>query len=42
MDSKKKKELEDLIDNALKHEDDLQHDGNKDPVAFIDESDDEN
>jgi hypothetical protein len=35
MDSKKKKELEDLMDSALKHEDDLQHDENEDPVTYV-------
>ena len=42
MDSKKKKELEDFMNDVLKHEDNLQHDEHEDPLTFVDESDNEN
>jgi hypothetical protein len=34
MASKREKEVKEAIDNALKHEDDLQHDQNEEPVTF--------
>ena len=40
MDSKKEKETENLIEDALKHEENLQHDQNEEPVTFAKKTDD--
>ena len=40
MNSKKEKELEHLIEDALKHEENLQHDQNEEPVTFAKKTDD--
>ena len=39
MDSKKRRELEDLMDSALKHEDNLQHDENEEPTTYVNSKD---
>lgn len=37
--SKKEKETEKLIEDALKHEENLQHDQNEEPVTFAKKTD---
>ena len=39
MDSKKEKETKKLIEDALKHEENLQHDQNEEPVTFAKKTD---
>jgi len=34
----REKDVENAINDALKHEDNLQHDENEEPVTFVDES----
>lgn len=39
MTSKKEKETEKLIEEALKHEENLQHDHNEEPITFAKKTD---
>ena len=41
MNSKKEKEVEHLIEGALKHEESIQHDQNEEPITFAKKIDDE-
>ena len=41
MNSKKEKEIEHLIEGALKHEESIQHDQNEEPITFAKKTDDE-